>query len=78
MKILASQKQHKDFRAAAQTLRAHGVAVTGPYRRQNGTFVFSVADRVVTEEELLRLQRDGKISANGIQDLFSKADNRRS
>jgi hypothetical protein len=78
MQILAHQTQHKDFRTAAHTLRKHGIAVTGPYRRRNGTLVFSVADSVVTEEELLRFQRDGKISANAIQDLLSKADKRQS
>lgn len=78
MNILANQTQHKDFRKAAHELRKHGIAITGPYRRRNGTLVFSVADSVVTEEELLRFQRDGKISSNGIQDLSSKADKRRS
>lgn len=78
MKILAPQKQHKDFRTAAQKLRAHGVAVSGPYRRRNGTLVFSVADSVVTEEELLHLQGNEKISANGIQNLFNKADKHQS
>jgi hypothetical protein len=74
MRILAYLKQHKDFRTAAQTLREHEIAVTGPYRRQDGTFVFSVADCVVTEEELLSLQREGKLSANGIQELFAEIE----
>jgi hypothetical protein len=72
MKILALQKQYKDFRTAAQNLTAHGVAVSGPYRRQNGTFVFGVAGCVVTEEELVHFQRDGKLSANSIQELLAE------
>lgn len=72
MKILALQKQHKVFRTAAQTLRTHGVAITGPYRRQNGTLVFSVADCVLTEEELLGFQRDGKLSGNSVKELLAE------
>src|SRR5713101_3021217 len=55
MGILAYRKQHKVLNSAVQTMRSHGIAVSGPYRRQNGTLIFSVADDVVTEDELLRL-----------------------
>jgi hypothetical protein len=78
MKTLAPQKQHQDIRRAAQKLLEHGIAVTGPYRRRNGTLVFSLAECVVTEDELLRIHRDGELSATGIQELFAEIDRRSS
>jgi hypothetical protein len=69
MGILAYRKQRKDLRSAVQTLRNHGTPVSGPYRRRDGTLVFSVADCVVTEDELLRLPRNGRLEAKNVQEL---------
>jgi hypothetical protein len=44
-------------------LRDQGIQVTGPYRRPNGMLVFSVGNSVVTEIELLQLQRQGDLKA---------------
>ena len=72
MRILARQIKHKDFHTVARNLMAHGVAVTGPYRRRNGTLVFSIAGCVVTEEELVRFQQDRELSSNSIQELLAE------
>lgn len=72
MGIFASRRQRKDFRLAVQALQDCGIAVSGPYLRQNGTLVFSVADSVVTEDELLRLELEGKVDTNELQGILSE------
>ena len=72
MGILGYQKQRKDLRSAMQTIRNHGTPVSGPYRRGNGTLIFSVADCVVTKDELLRLPRDGRLEANNLQEILGE------
>jgi hypothetical protein len=76
MGILGYRKQRKDLRSAVQTIRKHGTPVSGPYRRRNGTLVFSVADCVVTEDELLRLPRNGRLEANNVQELLAEIGKR--
>jgi hypothetical protein len=73
MGIFATRRQRKGFRIAVQALRDCGIAVSGPYRRQNDMLVFSVAECVVTEDELLCLERDGKLDAHELQKLLSKS-----
>lgn len=73
MRIFATRRQRKNFRVAMQGLRDSGIAVSGPYRRQNGTLVFSVADCVVTEDELLCLEHEGKFDANELQGILSES-----
>jgi hypothetical protein len=72
MGILAFRKQRYDLRSALQTMRNHGIIVNGPYRRRNGTFVFSIANCVITEDELLRLQDEGKLEANDLQEFLAE------
>ena len=76
MAIFATLRQRKDFRLAVQALRDRGVAVSGPYRRPNGILVFSVAECVVTEDELLRVLRDGSFETNEFQELLSEIKRR--
>ncbi len=76
MGILGHRKQRKVLNSAAQTMRKHGIAVSGPYRRRDGTLLFSVADCVVTEEELLRLRRDERLEANRVQELLAEIKGR--
>ena len=72
MGILGYRKQRKDLRSAMQTIRNHGTPVSGSYRRRNGTLIFSAADCVVTEDELLRLPRDGRLEANNVQEILGE------
>lgn len=76
MAIFATRRQRKDFRLAVQALRDRGIAVSGPYRRLNGILVFSVAECVVTEDELLRFLRDGSFETNEFQELLSEIKRR--
>jgi hypothetical protein len=76
MGILAYRRQRKDLGSAVQIMRNHAIAVSGPYRRRNGTLVFSVADDVVTEDELLRLPRDERLEANNIHELLAEIKKR--
>jgi hypothetical protein len=76
MGILAYRKQRKDLRSAVQTLRNHGTTVSKPYRRRNGTLVFSVANCVVSEDELLRLPRDERLAANYVHELIAEIGKR--
>jgi hypothetical protein len=76
MGILAYRKQRKNLNSAAQTMRNHGIAVSGPYRRRNGTLLFSVADDVVTEAELLRLPRDERLEVNNLHELVDEIKKR--
>jgi hypothetical protein len=72
MGILGYRKQRKDLRSAMQTIRNHGTPVSGPYRRRTGTLIFSVADCVVTKDELLRLPRDGRLETNNVQEILGE------
>jgi hypothetical protein len=76
MGVLAFRKQRYDLRSALHTLRNHGIIVSGPYRRQNGAFVFSIANCVITEDELLRLQDEGKLQANDLQEFLAEIGKR--
>jgi len=76
MGILAYRKQRKDLNSALQIMRNHGIAVSGPYRRQNGTLMFSVADDVVTEDELLRMPQDERLEPNNVHELLAKIKKR--
>jgi len=59
MRLLVNAKLRKELSSSIKTLRDQGIQVTGPYRRPNGMLVFSVGNSVVTEIELLQLQRKG-------------------
>jgi hypothetical protein len=73
MGIFATRRQRKNLRIAMQALRDGGIAVSGPYRRRRGTLVFSVAECVVTEDELLWLEREGKVDADELQGILSES-----
>ncbi len=72
MKILGFAKRLKDIAAFVQTLRDRGIKVTDPHRRRNGTFIYSLANCVVTERELLDLPHAGKLDASGVSELTAK------
>jgi hypothetical protein len=76
MGILAYRRQRKDLNSAVQAMRNHGIPVSGPYRRQNGTLVFSIADDVVTEDELLRLPRDERLEPSNLRELLTEIKKR--
>jgi hypothetical protein len=76
MGILAYWRKRKDLNSAVQTMRNHGIAVSGPYRRRNGTLVFSVAGDVATEDELLRLPRDERLEPKNVHELLTEIKKR--
>jgi hypothetical protein len=76
MGILAYRKHRKDLNSAVHIMRNHGIGVSGPYRMRNGTLVFSVADDVVTEEELLRLPRNERLETNNVHELLDEIKKR--
>jgi len=77
MGILTYWKQQNDLGSAVRAIRNQGTPVSGPYRRQNGKLVFSVADCVVTEDELLRLPRDRRLEANDVRELLTEIEKQR-
>jgi hypothetical protein len=76
MGIFAYRKQRRVINSAVQTMRTRGIAVSGPYRRRDGTLLFSVADCVVTEEELLRLRRDERLEASNVHEILAAIQER--
>jgi hypothetical protein len=72
MNVFGFLRRRKDIRAVVQTLRDHGIAVTGPFRRRNGTFVYSLSGCVVTEHELLHLANARKLHPAGVSELTAK------
>jgi hypothetical protein len=72
MSILGFRRPHKDLRISLRALRDQGIAVSGPYRRHDGTLVLSIAGRVLMEDELVHLQREGKLDAKSIRDLLDR------
>ena len=77
MNALGFGRRRKDIRAVVQALRDHGIAITGPYRRRNGTFMYSLKDCVVTEYELLDLANSGKLDPVGVSELIVKVGSTR-
>lgn len=73
MGIFATRRQRKNLRIAMEALRDCGIAVSGPYRRPNDMLVFSVAECVLTEDELVCLEHDGKFDAQELQKVLSKS-----
>lgn len=71
MGFLGYRKHRKILNSAVQIMRTRGIAVSGPYRRRDGTLLFSVADCVVTEEELLRLPRDERLEASNVHEIVA-------
>lgn len=77
MKLLLSERiKQEDFRKALQELRSAGIGVTGPYRRRNGVFVFTVGGFVMTEDELLGLLHAGKLNAPDVSEFTAKMRNK--
>jgi hypothetical protein len=72
MSILGFARGPKDITAVVQALRDHGISVIGPFRSSNGTFLYSLADCVVTDRELLDLAITGKLDAAGVSELSAK------
>jgi hypothetical protein len=72
MNVFGFLRRRKDIRAVVQTLRDHGIAVTGPFRRRNGTFVYTLSGCVVTEHELLNLANARKLNPAGVSELTAK------
>jgi hypothetical protein len=72
VKFLGFARGLKDTSALVQELRDHGIHVIGPFRRHNGTFVYSLADCVVTEREILGLAIAKKLDAAGVSELTAK------
>jgi len=72
LKFLGFTRRLRDVRAAAQTLRDQGIKVAGPYRTPNGTPIFTLADGVVTERELLDLVIAGKLDVAGVAEFTAK------
>jgi hypothetical protein len=75
--ILPGRKQQKDLRLALQAMRKRGIVVNGPYRRRNGKFVLSIAKHVITETELLGLERSRKFEPNELENLLTEMEKRR-
>lgn len=57
MKILGFAWRSKDITAVVQTLRDHAIKVIGPHQTPKGTVIYTFADCVVTERELLDLAK---------------------
>ena len=72
MNALGFARSPKHISAVVQSLRDHGIKVIGPYRRRNGTFIYSVTNCVVTERELLDLEITGKLDAAGVSELTTR------
>jgi hypothetical protein len=76
MKNLGFARGPGDIRAVVQTLRDRGIQVTGPYETPKGTLVYTLANVIVTERELLDLARAEKLDAAGVSELTDKILNK--
>jgi hypothetical protein len=72
MKTLGFARGPEDIRAVVRTLRDQGIRVTGPYATPKGTLVYTLADGVVTERELLDLAKAGRLDAAGVSELTDR------
>jgi hypothetical protein len=62
---LFGRSKTQDISRFVRTLQGRGIQVSGPYRRRNGIFVYSLANRVVTESELWNAQKSEKLNVIG-------------
>jgi hypothetical protein len=70
MWILGYLRRRTDVHVVAQELRNSGIQVSGPYRTRKGLFMFSIADCVVTADEILDLGNSGKLNAERVQEFL--------
>jgi hypothetical protein len=75
MNTLGFARSPKDTNDVVQALRDLGVRVIGPFRRRNGTLIFSLDDCVMTERELLDLEIAGRLDPAGVSELASRIRN---
>jgi hypothetical protein len=71
MKILGFARRSKDITAVVQTLGDHAIKVTGPYQTPKGTIIYTFANCVVTERELLDLANAKNLEV-ALSELASK------
>jgi hypothetical protein len=71
MKLLGFARRPKDITAVVQMLRDHAIKVTGPYRTPKGTVIYTLADCVVMERELLDLTKAGNLDT-AVSELAAK------
>ena len=72
MKIFGFARRPKDIRAVVQTLRDHHITVTGPYQTPKGIVIYTLADCVVTERELLDLAKSEKLDATCVSGIAAR------
>jgi hypothetical protein len=70
--ILGFARRPKDITAVVLALQGHGIQVSGPYRTRQGTLIYSLADCIVTESELLNLAKAGKLDPAGVSELIAR------
>ncbi len=59
----------EDIHAVLQTVRDRGIQVTGAYETPRSILVYTLADGIMTERELLDLAKAGKLDAAGVSEL---------
>ncbi len=72
MKFFPNARRRKTLSAVVNALREQNIQVSGPYRMRSGTLVFRVGGAIVTEAELLEIQRKGELNAARTVESFSK------
>lgn len=72
MKFFGNAKRRKELSGAVKTLRDQDIHVADPNRRPIGMLVFRAGNSVVTEAELLRLQRHGERKATRVAEGFGR------
>jgi hypothetical protein len=72
VRILGFARRIGDIHTVVRTMRECGFKVIGPFRRRNGEFIYSLADCVVTERELMDLAKSGKVDATAVSELSAK------
>jgi diketogulonate reductase-like aldo/keto reductase len=70
--MLGFARGPEDIRAVVRKLRNQGIQVTGPYEIPKGTLVYTLADGIVTERELLDLAKAGKLDAAGVSEFTAR------
>jgi hypothetical protein len=72
MKILGFARGPQDIRAVIRKLRDQGIQITGPYQTPKGTVIYTLADGIVTERELLDFAKTGKLDAAGVSEFTAR------
>ena len=64
--LTLDKRSREDLQAAVQSLHDNFISYVGPFVIKSGIAVFKVSDYLLSVDELIRLNRSGKLTEEGL------------